>query len=136
MGRRIACVGAVVRARDGRLLVVRRGREPARGTWSLPGGRVEAGETDPQAVAREVREETGLIVEVGGHVGTVERDAGSGDVYVIRDYAARAADGAEPTAGDDADDARWVTEDELRSLTTSPELVETLESWGLLRPPG
>src|SRR6187200_2672799 len=58
---RIRCVGGIVRY-DGRLLLVRRGREPARGTWSVPGGHVEPGESDLEATAREVLEETGLVV--------------------------------------------------------------------------
>ena len=81
MDLRIPCVGGIVR-HGGRLLLVKRGREPARGTWSVPGGRVEAGETDEQATAREVLEETGLRVVVGELVGTVERDAPAGGVYV------------------------------------------------------
>jgi ADP-ribose pyrophosphatase YjhB (NUDIX family) len=133
--RRIACVGAVVRDPLGRILLVRRGREPARGTWSVPGGRVEPGETDEQATAREVLEETGLAVEVGDLVGTVERDAPGGGVYVIRDHACRPARGADLAAvraGDDADEAGWFTEDEVRALETSPGLVAALTSWGVL----
>ena len=74
---RIRCVGGIVRYADG-LLLVRRGQEPARGTWSVPGGRVEAGESDPAATAREMLEETGLVVEVGRLAGTVERDGPDG----------------------------------------------------------
>ena len=72
--RRVPCVGALVHDDDGRLLVVRRGREPGRGLWSVPGGRVEPGESDTVAVEREVLEETGLHVTVGIRVGTVVRD--------------------------------------------------------------
>ncbi|CAN5598990.1 NUDIX domain-containing protein [soil metagenome] len=135
MERRIPCVGGIVRY-GGRLLLVRRGQEPARGTWSVPGGRVEAGESHEQATAREVLEETGLRVVVGDLVGTVERDAPSGGVYVIDDYACVPADGADPDdvhAGDDADDARWFTEEEVRRLDCSPGLVDALTSWGVLR---
>ena len=95
----IPCVGGiVVDDRPGapwRLLLVRRGQEPAKGTWSVPGGRVEPGESDESATAREVLEETGLRVDVGRLVGTVERDAPGGGVYVIRDYACRPASGAD-----------------------------------------
>ena len=131
---RIACVGGIVRDGD-RLLLVRRGQAPARGTWSVPGGRVEAGESDAQATAREVLEETGLAVEVGERAGSVERDAPGGGVYVIQDYLCRPApdaDVAAVRAGDDADDAGWFTAAELRALDTAPGLVEALVSWGVL----
>src|SRR5437763_11981549 len=62
---RVACAGAVIRDRPGRILLVLRANDPGRGLWSLPGGRVEPGETPEQAVVREVREETGLEVSVG-----------------------------------------------------------------------
>src|SRR4051794_11641248 len=68
----VVCAGAVIRDDAGRLLLIRRGRQPSLGLWSLPGGRVEAGESPSQAAAREVREETGLVVEVGALVGSVE----------------------------------------------------------------
>jgi 8-oxo-dGTP diphosphatase len=168
MARRIACVGAVVRS-GGKLLVIRRGRPPGAGLWSLPGGRVEPGESDEQALRREVREETGLEVSVGELVGTVERDAdpdlpGSGGTFVIHDYACSPAgvhqhavhphavrqhaehpDGrtcADPPtgptlrAGDDAAEARWVTDEELRALPTTPGLIETLVSWRVVRENG
>lgn len=131
---RIPCVGGIVRDGD-RLLLVRRGQEPARGTWSVPGGRVEPGETDEQATAREVLEETGLRVVVAGLVGTVERDAPGGGVYVVNDYACRPAAGADPVAvraSDDADDAGWFTDAEVWRLDCSPGLVEALTEWGVL----
>ena len=134
MDLRIPCVGGIVR-HGGRLLLVKRGREPARGTWSVPGGRVEAGETDEQATAREVLEETGLRVVVGELVGTVERDAPAGGVYVINDYACRPDDDADPDAlraGDDADDAAWFEGGQLWELNCSPGLVEALTAWGVL----
>jgi len=67
----IECAGAVVRDGAGRLLLVQRGRAPSAGLWSLPGGRVEPGETAAEAAAREVTEETGLVVEVHELLATV-----------------------------------------------------------------
>ena len=137
-GPRVDCVGGIV-VHDGpdgrRLLLVLRGREPSRGTWSVPGGRVEPGETDEAATAREVLEETGLRVRVGRLVGTVERDAPAGGVYVIRDRLCHPEDGADAAAvrgGDDADDAAWFTPEQVRALDCAPGLVEALTGWGVL----
>jgi 8-oxo-dGTP diphosphatase len=127
----VRCVGAIMHDDAGRILVVQRAHPPAEGTWSVPGGRVEHGETDAEAVIREVREETGLVVEVGPLVGRVERP-GPGVVYEIYDYAATAHSGA-PRAATDASDARWVSTAELLDLPCAPGLVETLRSWGQLR---
>jgi ADP-ribose pyrophosphatase YjhB (NUDIX family) len=131
----IACVGAVVVDDDGRYLLVRRGREPSRGLWSIPGGKVEPGESDRAAVTREVREETALDVLVGEFVGYVERAAPGGGTFAIRDFACRPAPYAAPgsvRAGDDADEVGWFTPEELRALDTAPGLVEALEEWGVL----
>lgn len=128
-------MGGIVRAQDGRLLLVLRGQEPAKGTWSVPGGRVQPGESDAAATAREVLEETAVTVPVGLLVGTVERDAPGGGVYVIRDYLCHPVPGAASTvvrAGDDAADAAWFTTDEVRELTTAPGLVAALDEWGLM----
>lgn len=132
---RVPCVGAVVRDADGRLLLVRRGQEPAKGSWSVPGGRVEPGEDDVTATAREVLEETGLQVRVGRHVGSVERDAPDGSVYVIADYACTPLDVAATSAvvaGDDAADVGWFAPEEVRRLDCVPGLVTALEEWGFL----
>ena len=134
-GRRIECVGAVVTDPGGRLLLVLRGREPGAGLWSIPGGKVEVGESLLEAVRREVLEETALEVEVGEYVGTVERPALEGDVFVIHDYRAAPAPGtaaAAVRAGDDAADVGWFTPAEVRALHCVPGLVEALERWGVL----
>jgi ADP-ribose pyrophosphatase YjhB (NUDIX family) len=121
----------VVRDPAGRLLLVRRGREPGRGLWSLPGGRVEHGETAAAAVVREVREETGLDVVAGVPVGTVERAGPAGQTYVIEDIACT-VHGGTLTAGDDADDVRWVTADDLAVLPLSEGLLDALTAWAVL----
>lgn len=131
----IPAVGAVVQDATGRLLVILRGKEPAMGCWSLPGGRVEPGETHEQAVVREVAEETGIAVRVLREVGTVHRDAPGGGTYAIRDFLAEPTGDRTPTAGDDARDARWVTPAELAALATSPGLMEALHDWGVLPQP-
>lgn len=130
----IRCVGAVVRDTAGRLLLVRRANEPGRGLWSLPGGRVEPGESDAVAVVRELREETGLSVRVGLLVGSVERPA-PGGTYLIFDYACDVTGGV-LSAGDDASDAAWVDGPTFTSMVESgavvAELANTLREWRVL----
>ena len=127
------CVGAVVRDGEGRFLLVRRARDPQAGRWSLPGGRIEAGETPEEALAREVWEETGLEVAVGGVVGTVSLPAANGAVYEVADHACAVVGGA-LRPGDDAADARWVHPEDMRRLTLTTDLLETLIGWGVLEP--
>lgn len=128
---RVRCVGAIVHDAGGRLLVIRRGHPPGEGLWSLPGGRVEAGESDAAAVARELAEETGLRVEAGRLVGRVERPGAGGVTYDIYDYAATVTGGT-LVAGDDASDARWTALEELLGLPTTDGLLEALADWGVL----
>jgi 8-oxo-dGTP diphosphatase len=124
-------VGAIIVDDTGRLLLIKRGHVPEAGRWSLPGGRVKPGESDPQAVMREVREETGLAVEPGRLVGTVERPGPGGTVFDIHDYAATVSGGL-LAAGDDAADARWVPPHDLDRLSLTSGLADTLTAWGVL----
>ncbi|MFC7613097.1 NUDIX hydrolase [Actinokineospora soli] len=132
--RMIRCVGGLVRDDSGRLLLIRRARPPGAGQWSLPGGKVEGGESDAEALRRELREETGLEVIVGAFVGRVERPAPSG-VFDIHDYDCSVT-GGDLHPGDDATDARWVDHATFTTMQTSGELVdglgETLHAWGAL----
>jgi 8-oxo-dGTP diphosphatase len=108
-------VGGVV-VRDGRALIVRRGHEPRKGEWSLPGGRVELGESLEDATRREIREETGLDVDVGPLVEAFDRvhrlDGRIRYHFVILDYLCVPLAG-EARAGDDAEEVAWVTAEEL-----------------------
>lgn len=128
-------MGAIVHDRGDRLLLIRRAREPGRGLWSLPGGRVEPGETEQEAVVREIAEETGLAVRVLRLAGRVRRPAPDGRVYDIGDYLCVLADDSRtPSAGDDADDARWVGDAEFGRLPVVEGMREILREWGALPP--
>lgn len=118
----------------GRLLVIRRGHEPGRGLWSLPGGRCEPGEDAAAAAVREAYEETGLVLTAGRLVGRVERPGPGGVTYVIDDLACTVAGGT-LRAGDDADEVRWVGPAELAALPVTDGLLDALTAWGVL-PPG
>lgn len=115
----VAAVGGVVLEGD-RVLLVRRALPPRQGEWSLPGGRLELGESLADGAAREVREETGLEVAVGPVVEVFDRvhrdDAGGIRFhFVIVDFLCRVTGGT-LRAGDDAADARWATRDEVTAL--------------------
>ncbi|NRQ40056.1 NUDIX hydrolase [Nonomuraea sp. NN258] len=129
---RVNCVGAIIFDASDRLLLIHRGRPPGQGLWSIPGGRLEPGETDEAGVRREVLEETGLRVTVGPLAGTVDLPGPGGATYVIRDYLATVVGGS-LTAGDDAADARWYSRHELDLLPLSEGLLECLTDWGVLK---
>ena len=113
-------VGAVVWNRQNEVLLIRRANPPRRNEWSLPGGRVEFGETLRNALAREIREETGLDIEILGLVDVAELvcDAAAGAEdrhYVLVDFCAMALPG-DPVAGSDALEARWFSLTEIDAL--------------------
>ena len=115
----IVGVGAVI-VRQNLVLLIRRGTAPLLGEWSLPGGVHECGETLREAVAREAREETGLVVETGEMLGVYERiiPGDGGRVryhFVLIDFLCRAV-GGELKAGSDAADVRWFSREELPAL--------------------
>lgn len=116
-------VGALA-VRQGSLLLVRRGHDPEAGRWSLPGGRLEWGESVARAVEREVHEETGLEVQCQEFVGWVER-TGPGYHFVILDFAVTVQAGT-ARAGDDVTDVAWVPVEELGDVQLVSGLAEFL----------
>ena len=126
------CVGAIAVSAQ-RLLMVRRGRDPGAGLWSIPGGRVESGETLAQAVVRELWEETGIRGACEGLVGWIER-SGPHHHFVILDFSVRVLDPAEPVAGDDASEAAWVSFGEVTGLDLVEGLGRFLEDHGVIAP--
>jgi len=125
------CVGAVA-VDDDRLLLVRRGHGPAAGEWSVPGGRVEPGETLIEAGVRELWEETGLEGVCDRFVGWVER-IDDENHFVILDFAVTVLDpAAVPVAGDDAAEAAWVPLTELGDYRVVDGLVEFLRDHAMV----
>jgi mutator protein MutT len=124
------CVGAIAIDNE-RLLLIRRGRGPAAGEWSVPGGRVEAGETLAEAVVRELIEETGIEGVCNELVGWVER-IGDDFHHVILDFHVTVLEGRKPVAGDDAAEAAWVPLDEVVTLHLVEGLAEFLHDNGIL----
>ena len=117
-------VAAVV-VRDQEVLLVQRGREPAKGLWGLPGGLLELGETLAEGARREVLEECAIHIETGPVVGVfepIQRDEGDNIRYhyVVVDLLATYVEG-EPNPADDADDAQWIPLDALDDLPMLPE---------------
>ncbi len=131
----VAAVGAVV-IEGGSVLLVKRAYPPRQGEWSLPGGQLELGESLQDGLRREVREETGLLVEVGAVVDVFDRvdHDGSGRIryhFVIVDFLCRAVGGT-LCAGDDAADVRWVPRQDLHALGVNSHAVAVIERGFLL----
>lgn len=126
------CVGAVI-VQDGSLLLVRRGHGPAAGEWSVPGGRVEWGETLAEAVVREVHEETALDVVCDQLIGWVER-IGPDYHFVIFDFSATPVGPADSVAraGEDAAEVAWVPLSDLADLRLVEGLAEFLADHGVI----
>ena len=129
--RPVLAVSAAV-IRNGKVLIVRRARPPAHGVYTLPGGGVEVGENLHEAVARAVREETGLMVEpvaLAGYREAIVRDR-DGRVerhFVILPFAARWIAG-EPALNEELSEAMWLRPSEMTGLTTTQGLAEIIEA--------
>jgi len=127
VGPRLAVSAAIFR--DGKILLVRRARAPARGVYTLPGGRVEFGESLTEALTREIREETQLTIDIVGLAGWREAlpaQAGGGH-FVILPFAARWVSG-EPVLNDELDDAQWRVPGTLGDLRLTQGLEEIIEA--------
>lgn len=114
-----------------RLLLIRRGREPAALTWSVPGGKCLPGETAEAACVRELAEETGLLVQVERLAGRIHRPAPGGHRFVIDDFVC-AVTGGELRAGDDAIEVGWFDRGSFKRMLLAPDLATTLTDWQLL----
>jgi 8-oxo-dGTP diphosphatase len=123
-------VGAIIIDRE-RVMLVKRGHEPLAGSWSIPGGVLEIGETLCQAAVREALEETGLTVEVGELLGVFDRILPDADGrtryhYVLIDFLCRRIAG-EPHGAGDAAEARWFTRGELGELSLAEDTAEVIK---------
>lgn len=126
----VVAVGGIAVDEQSRVLLIQRGREPGRGLWTVPGGKVELGETLEQACSRELKEETGLDVVVRRHVETLDRiGTEAGDVnyhFVIVDYLVEVTGGVLHAAGDVLD-AEWLALDQVEQRPHTEGLLPVLQ---------
>jgi len=121
----IDCVGVICfRGED--VLLIKRGTPPRKGEWSIPGGRIEANESQRDAALRELFEETGIMAALESKVATIDAKFENYN-YRLHDYAARWISG-EPQFGDDAADARFVSLQDLDGLVMWPKTREVIEA--------
>ncbi|WP_353507134.1 NUDIX domain-containing protein [Gordonia sp. ABSL11-1] len=130
--RRVLGVGAIIWDDADRLLLVRRGHAPQMGRWTVPGGKVEPGETLEAAVVRETWEETGLHVDLVARAWVVDIPGDDDVVFEVHDFVARVRSGT-LHAGDDAADAGWFDVAQMGELELTDGLVDHLERHGLMR---
>jgi len=114
----------VVCLRGDSVLLIQRGTAPRKGEWSIPGGRIEAGETESQAALRELSEETSVTADLLTKITALNADF-EGYAYRLHDYLARWTSG-DPKAGDDADQAKFVPLSEIDQLGMWPETVRVI----------
>lgn len=128
------CAGALVE-RDDKVLLARRAVEPRLGEWDIPGGFLEAGEAPDAGALRELREETGLDIEMGDLVGMFIDTYGSGDdsVYTLNIYFTGRSATGEPVPDDDVSELRWFGPDGLPDDLAFPHLREVLNAWRVRR---
>jgi 8-oxo-dGTP diphosphatase len=131
----ISCVGAVVR-KDGKILLVKRGQEPGKGMWSIPGGAIELGETIYEAAAREVLEECSVKIKIERVLDAVENIVkdGRGRIrfhYVIIDLQAEYV-GGRLEAGTDAAECGWFTPEEAAGMDLTPTLRAMFVRQGII----
>jgi mutator protein MutT len=119
-------VGAVVVDRRGRVLLIRRARSPDAGTWTIPGGRVEPGETVEVAVVRELREETALDARVIGRLG-LETVTADDVTYTIHEHLLVPVGDQPARAGDDASEVCWAALADVAALGVRQEVIAILE---------
>lgn len=131
----VPAVGAYI-IRNEEILLIRRAAEPDKDKWSIPGGRIEWGETMQEAVKREVLEETGLVVEVGEVAGVIDRIVRQDDEiafhYLIIDFFADVVSG-EVCPATDVSDCRWVPLSEIRKMDVTNTVVDMLADWKLIQ---